>query len=220
MHYIIKGIEIRSENSAKPMANAAASLVSWLSSRQFTPSALDFGCGKLRYTHYLAGKSERLGVVDSDVQLNRFQAVDGEYTSVKTYIQRKWPACAIHELKAFWKNASYYYHFVLCANVLSAVPCPNARAKSLRSIYTALPESGQVLFVNQHTNSYFTQARNNPRALMHLDGWIAQSRATASYYGILNKESVIRIIGRFGFVVEEAWVDGQSNYVLASKGRS
>jgi hypothetical protein len=124
----------------------------------------------------------------------------------------------INELKAFWKNHLYNYHFVLCANVLSAIPCPNARARSLRSIHGALAKNGQVLFVNQHTNSYFTEARKDPNAVTHLDGWIAQSKAVASYYGILDKKSVINLIGRFGFVIEEAWVEGQSNYVIASKG--
>ena len=218
MRYKIKRIEIRSENAAKPMSNAAAPLVSWLSSRPFTPSALDFGCGKLRYTHYLADRSKRLGVVDSDVQLNRLQTINGEYTSVKAYIEKRWLGCMIHELKAFWKNPLHDYHFVLCANVLSAIPCPKARARSLRSIHAALSENGQVLFVNQHTNSYFTEARENPNAVTHLDGWITQSKAAASYYGILNKKSVIKLISRFGFVIEKAWVEGQSNYVLAQKG--
>lgn len=217
MHYKIKGIEIRSENAAKPIANAAAPLVSWLSARPFTPSALDFGCGKLRYTHYLANKSNRLGVVDSDVQLNRLQIINGEYTSVKQYIEKRLLGCMIHELNAFWKNPFQEYHFALCANVLSAIPCPKARARSLQAIHTSLSQNGQVLFVNQHTNSYFTAARDNPAAVAHLDGWITKSKATASYYGILNKQSVIKLVGRFGFVIEKAWVEGQSNYVLAQK---
>lgn len=218
MNYIIKGTEIRSENSAKPMNSAAAPLVSWLASRQFTASALDFGCGKLRYTSYLAQRSDVFGVVDSEVQLTRSQIIDGRYTSVKAYIKKRWPKCRIHELTAFWLNPTYEYQFILCANVLSAIPCPKTRAKSLRSIYAALSEDGKVLFVNQHTNSYFSKAKKNDNAVMHLDGWILTSRLAASYYGILNKASVIKLIRRFGFIVEKAWIEGQSNYVLAFKG--
>lgn len=157
-------------------------------------------------------------MVDSDVQLNRVQIIDEEYTSVRAYVEKKWPESRIHELKAFWKNPLYGYHFVLCANVLSAIPCPRARARSLRSIHATLSESGQVLFVNQHTNSYFTKAKRHPNAIAHLNGWIAPSNTTASYYGVLNREVVIKLISRFGFVIEKAWIEGQSNYVLAHKG--
>jgi len=218
MNYIIKGTEIRSENSAKPMNCAAAPLISWLASRQFTALALDFGCGKLRYTHHLAERSKVLGVVDSEVQLNRSQIINGEYTSVKAYVKKRWPKCRIHDLKAFWLNPMYDYQFILCANVLSAIPCPKARAKSLRSIHAALSKDGKVLFVNQHTNSYFSKAKRNENAVMHLDGWILTSGSVASYYGILNKETVIKLVHRFGFIVEKAWIEGQSNYVLAFKG--
>lgn len=217
MHYKIKGMEIRSENSAKPVADAAAPLVSWLSCREFTPLALDFGCGKLRYTHHLAKKSECLGVVDSEVQLTRLQFIDGKYTSVRNYIERKWPQCRIHKLEDVWKNPLHNYNFVLCANVLSAIPCPKARARSLRSIHSALSEKGRVLFVSQHTNSYFTMAQRKPNACLHLNGWIIGSKTVPSYYGVLNRDSVIRLITRYGFSIVDAWIEGQSNYVLASK---
>jgi hypothetical protein len=219
MRYKIKGIEIRSENAAKPACDAAVPLVSWLHNRKHTPSALDFGCGKLRYTHHLAKKSTRIGIVDSEVQLTRIQRIAGKQTSVAEYAKKKWPSCRIHRLEEFWMNSSYSYNFILCANVLSAIPCAKARARSLRSIHTALHKNGQVLFINQHTNSYFTEVQKKTTTRLHLDGWIAQSRNGVSYYGILNKDSVIRLISRYDFTVERAWVEGQSNYVLAKKER-
>jgi hypothetical protein len=217
MRYRIKDIEIRSENAAKPATDASACLVEWLRDREYTQSALDFGCGKLRYTPHLAKKSKRLGIVDSEVQITRNQIIDGGYTSVHEYVRRKWPQCRIHVLEEFCKNPSHRYHFILCANVLSAIPCPKARAMSLRAIYNALLSNGQVLFVNQHSNSYFKEAPKKPNTRLHLDGWIVQSRGGASYYGILNKDSVIRLVVRYGFSIDKAWVEGQSNYVIASR---
>jgi len=217
VHYKISGIEIRTENAAKSATDTSNGLVTWLNRREYTPSALDYGCGKLRYTDHLAQRSKHLGIVDSEVQITRMQRIDGQYTSVQEYVKKKWPGCRIHILEKFWNDPSDLYDFVLCANVLSAIPCPKARAKSLRSIYAALRPKGQVLFVNQHTNSYFTKVRKRPSTSLHLDGWITQSRGAASYYGILNKDSVAKLIVRYGFVIKEAWVQGQSNYVVASK---
>lgn len=54
---------------------------------------------------------------------------------------------------------------------------------------------------------------------LHLDGWIAKSRGGAFYYGILNKDSAIRLVVQYGFSAKEAWVKGESNYVIASKGK-
>jgi hypothetical protein len=107
------------------------------------------------------------------------------------------------------------YHFVLCANVLSAIPSRHVRAHSLRAIRDVLTAKGQVLFVNQHTNSYFTLMRHKESSRPFLDGWISEARGHFSYYGILNKDRVIELATTHGFRVIEAWIDGQSNYVLA-----
>jgi len=219
MHYKVQGVEIRSENAAKPTTAASTYLVTWLHNREFTQSALDFGCGKLRYTRHLAQQSKFLGIVDSKVQITRNQRIDGKYMSVYEYVRERWPQWRIHILEEFCKNPSHHYRFILCSNVLSAIPCPKARANSLRAIYEALHPKGQVLFVNQHSNSYFKEVRQRNSTCLHLDGWIAKSRGNASYYGILNKESVIRLVIRYGFSVKEAWIKGQSNYVIASKGK-
>ena len=217
MRYRIKGTDIRSENAAKPATDAAAYLVDWLRKRERTDSALDYGCGKLRYTQHLAHRSKHIGIVDSEVQLRRIQRIGGEQTSVVEYARKQWPSHTLQYLTDFWKKSSRCYDFVLCANVLSAIPCSRTRAKSLRAIHAALKQEGDVLFVNQHTNSYFTEVQKRPSTRAHLDGWLAESGSGASYYGILNRESVMKLVSRFGFSVEEAWISGQSNYVLAGK---
>ena len=217
MRYRVKGMLVRSENAAKPMTDVAGPLVEWLKRRPYTHSALDYGCGKLRYTLYLVTRSEHLGITDSAVQLNRTQCIGGRMTNVRQYAGEHWPACQIYELDEFWHGIRRRYAFILCANVLSAIPCPRIRAKSLRALHTALTSNGTLLVVNQHANSYFTKASQKAGAFPHLDGWVLQSRKSAAYYGILNQKSTIKILTRFGFAVVDAWNNGQSNYVLVRR---
>ena len=217
MQYKVGNQRINSENSAKPIGTASSYLVNLLRNRDYTNSALDYGCGKLRYTNYLASRSKKIGIVDSKVQLERMQKIGGEFTSVIQHFQARWPRAIIQNIADFWEQPSQKYGFILCANVLSAIPCPRIRAKSLLAIKNALEESGSALFVNQHTNSYFNKIRKDSGSRPHLDGWIRHSTSCASYYGILNRQSVIKLVKRYGFVVQDAWVKGQSNYIIAKR---
>jgi len=216
MRYIVKDLEIRSENAAQPTGNAAAPLVEWLNERDHVNAALDYGCGKLRYTKYIAMKCRSLGIVDSRIQLNRVQNIDGKISTIKEYVKMRWPSCNIYEIEDFLNGVELLYDFILCSNVLSAIPSSKIRAKSLRAIHDALSSNGELLVVNQHTNSYFSKMKSMANNTPYLDGWIIQSRGCASYYGILNKALVIRLLKRYGFSIMDSWIEGQSNYVLAT----
>jgi hypothetical protein len=54
MRYTIVGTEMRSENTAKTMAEASRALTQWLATLLPVDRALDFGCGKLRHSPHLA----------------------------------------------------------------------------------------------------------------------------------------------------------------------
>jgi len=216
MRYIVKDLEIKSENAAQPTGNVAAPLVHWLNEKDHVNAALDYGCGKLRYTKYLAMKCKSSGIVDSRIQLNRVQHIEGQILTIKEYVKMKWPKCNIYEIEEFSNGIGLLYDFILCANVLSAIPSSKVRAKALRAIHNALSSNGELLVVNQHTNSYFSKMKSMPNAIKYLDGWIIQSRGSASYYGILNKTLVIRLLKRYGFSIKDSWIEGQSNYVLAT----
>lgn len=204
------------------MKDAAGPLIKWLKQRPYTVSALDYGCGKLRYTPHVAARSKELGIADSTVQLDRIQRLGGRTTSVQQYARKRWPACRIYDLTQFWQGISHFYDFILCSNVLSAIPSPKIRAMSLRSLHASLSPNGTLLVTNQHTNSYFGEARQSPNAFDHLDGWVLRSRngSAAAYYGILNKDSTIKMLVQFGFSIIEAWIEGQSNYVLVKRGKA
>lgn len=217
MRYLVKGVEIRSENAAKPASDASRSVIDWLDGRDRTESALDYGCGKLRYTFELHRCSDHIGIVDSKIQLSRIQRIFKEDISVKDFARKTWPSCSIQDLESFWKRPIRKYDFVLCSNVLSAIPNRKIRARSMRAIHFALKKKGTVLFVNQHTNSYFKKMREDKSSRLHLDGWILQKKTKSSYYGILDKDAVIKLTTRYGFSVLDAWVSGQSNFVLVTR---
>jgi Methyltransferase domain len=217
MRYRIRGLMIRSENAAKTPREASRPLADWLERNISVGAALDYGCGRLRYTPYLAQCCETLGLVDSLHQLDRETHMAGRATNVRTHAIRKWPGCRIYSVEQFWRGVCERYDFVLCANVLSAIPSRRIRSRSLRAIHRCLYRNGRILVVNQHTNSYFTEVRNNPNSVLHLDGWVLRSAKGPTYFGILGREKIIRLLRAHGFHVQDAWIEGQSNYVLASR---
>ncbi len=218
MRYRVLGTEIRSKNTAKTMAEASQALTHWLLARPRVSRALDFGCGKLRYTPYIARTSVALGIVDSQIQLERSQMIAGRLTSVSRYARRRWPRCRIHSVEQFWAGVQERYDFVLCANVLSAIPSRKARTRSLRAIQACLRPEGECLIVNQHSNSYFREARGRPEAIAHLDGRILPSIWGGCYYGILDRDKCTHILRSLGFMVLETWVEHQSTFVLVARG--
>jgi len=219
MHYRLRGLTIRSENAAKSPAEASAALVAWIRTNVRARNSLDFGCGRLRYAPHLAARSTRLTIVDSAEQLDRKIKTQRRVTSVREIAVRRWPDCRVLTIEQAWIGFPERYDFVLCANVLSAIPSRTIRRRSLRSIRASLAPGGRVLVVNQHTNSYFTQARARPDAAHHLDGWILPSTRGAAYYGVLSRDKVVRILRGHGFEVIDAWIEGQSNWVLGQNSR-
>jgi hypothetical protein len=217
MRYKVKDKEIRSENAAKPMARASTALVNWIRSRPHVHRALDYGCGKLRYTPYVARRCLQLGLIDSPEQLNRSQIIAGRRTTVKDYARRRWPSCRIYTAQEFWRGTDHRYDFILCANVLSAIPSRNILKQSLRAIKASLRPKGECLVVNQYRNSHFQQARKRPEAINHLDGWILASSRGTSYYGIWDRARTVRILRAIGFRIIDAWIKGESTYVLVGR---
>jgi len=217
MRYKVKSFEIRSENAAKPCSQAAKAVIDWIRRKDRIKNALDLGCGKLRYTRHLAEKCEHLGLVDSMIQIERKQMIRKRQTTIKEYVAKYWPHAEVYCIEEFLEKTRRKYDFVLCANVISAIPSKRMRAKTLRSILMCLKKKGQVLVVNQYTNSYFKQVIRSIRATPHLDGYILSSARGSYYYGILPGEKMSKILLGCGFSIIESWRNGQSAFVLAGR---
>jgi hypothetical protein len=216
VHYRAKGLEIRSENAAKPMTKPASPLRHWLGEIQEVSTALDYGCGKLRYSGALARKCSTLTLVDSEVQLSREQQLGRTRSTVRQYARRHWPKCRVLNIDQFGRDRRTY-DFVLCANVLSAIPDKRVRSITLLKIASVLGKAGRCLFVAQYRNSYFKKVAASPNAIAHLDGWILETRRGAFYFGTLNKQRLTNLLIRHDFLIEKEWIEGESAYVLARR---
>jgi SAM-dependent methyltransferase len=217
MRYTVRGVVIRSENAAKLPQEASGVLKDWILRNVEADHALDYGCGRMRYSGYLARRSSRLALVDSEIQLDRPTRVGRQRTTLRQYATRRWPKCAVYSLDQFWAGVPEQFDFVLCANVLSAIPSSRVRFRSIGAIGRSLAKGGVALFVHQHTNSFFTYLQQNARATRHLDGWILGSPKGPSYFGVLPRSKVVRLVRASNMRVIDAWIAGQSNYVLARK---
>ncbi len=216
MQYSIGKRVISSELAAKPPSQASGYLVAFLKSRDRVRHALDYGCGKLRYSGHVASFAESLTLVDSPVQLDRQQRIDHKETTVRRLARQRWPNVRIEAISEFQTRQRPKFDFVLCANVLSAIPIAADRARALTAIKRRLNIDGILLVVNQHTNSHYTQVARREEVTKHLDGWLVpRGNSSASYYGILDRKRVCSILETLGYGIAEQWIEGQSNYTLA-----
>jgi 2-polyprenyl-3-methyl-5-hydroxy-6-metoxy-1,4-benzoquinol methylase len=142
VRYKVGKDEITTENAAKPMSQASAPLVNWLKAQKRFGRALDYGCGKLRYTGILAENSKWLTVVDSRFQLEREQIIAGKSTTIRRYVRQTWRRTNVLEISEFSRRRSSY-NFILCANVLSAIPLRSVRSQVLKSIRARLASNGK-----------------------------------------------------------------------------
>jgi hypothetical protein len=159
--------------------------------------------------------AESLTLVDSCQQLDRQQSIDGEETTVRRLAERSWPTISIESVCEFQANPRPKFDFALCANVLSTIPTKTARSRALAAIKRRLKISGLLLVVNQHTNSYYSQLARRGDAVAHLDGWLVPRTNSASYYGILDKIRISKLLDGEGYEIIAHWIKGQSNYALA-----
>ena len=214
MRYKVNSVEVRSENAAKPSSQYSAYLMNWILNQNGFQVSIDYGCGKLRYSNYLRKVSKYTLLVDSNIQLNRVQIINGFKTTVKDYVSNNWKDCKLVNVNNFTeKNVA---DFVLCANVLSAIPSVVTRSETVSKIAASLKQNGKCLFVTQHTNSYFTKLANSAKSIKHLDGWLVLSKRGASYYGIIDRTKIKPILEN-DFSSLDIWREGQSTYALVRK---
>ncbi len=213
MRYLVRGRQIRTENAAKTHHQASSRTIGAFTELAPHQRVLDYGCGKLRYLKSLAPLCKLLTLVDSAVQLNRPQRLFGRRTSVRAYVAIWWPHARVLDLNEF-ANDRQRYDFILCANVLSAIPSASIRLRVLRVLATRMARGGMCLVVNQHRNSDFSSAARRPTSLPHLGGYILSGSRGASYYAPLGRDQILPLLLRTGHRVIRAWVSGDSTFVL------
>ncbi|WP_097416897.1 class I SAM-dependent methyltransferase [Escherichia coli] len=213
MNYKINGINIRSENAAKPYTMPSNYLCKQIESTNKNGNALDFGCGKLRYSEQLVNKFETVTFLDSRRQLERVQIIRGVQTTIPDYVINNYKNAKIVSYENIDKITNHY-DFILCANVLSAIPCESTIHKVLSAIRELLKSDGEALIVNQYKSSYF---KRYERGIKHLHGYIYQNSRNAFYYGLLDVDTVSKICSDNNLEIIKSWSKAGSSYVVVGK---
>lgn len=215
MRYRAKGLIIRSENAAKPGSQASRQLINWITNTNKVSTALDYGCGKLRYSKYLLDSCDHLTLVDSDTQLKRTQMILSEKTTICQYIADHWPDARALTIDQF-KNDREKYDLILCANVLSAAPSKGIRRRITAGLLESLNDNGKCLFVVQYRNSEFVKMKNRGTSIDHYDGWIVQGSRGNFFYGLIPPNRLNAMVRRAGFRIVESWSHDGSAYVVCT----
>lgn len=219
MHYDLGGgIIIKSENAAKPSSQRSTYLTKLLGGLPPVDSCFDYGCGKLRYHQPILSKTDRLTLVDSEIQLSRQQVICGVETSIRDYVNGS-NTIDLADEQAFAKSGRRYDRG-FCINVLSVIPILARRRSVLKSILEHLAPNGRCLFVVQYRNSDFSRMAAMRNAQPWRDGYLINSLRGYSFYGLIRPEKLTRLVERAGFVVDEISLNDGSAYVWATPQKS
>lgn len=180
-YYIRNGVEIRSENSAKPATQSSSFIERCIESQTPVRLAANYGSGKLRFLNSMTNVSQILTLVDSTIQSERTQSLhnlanvryrsflDGrnsiEVITTKDFIQRK-----------------SFFDRVYCLNVLAIVPIPAIRRAIIQRIYCSMKPDAEAVFVNRWRNSEFSQAKQRLDAREHHGGTLLRSFRGHAFY--------------------------------------
>ncbi len=217
MRYPLRdSIVIRSENAAKPHHQSSGRTTRAIRSLGFGGRILDFGCGKLRYAKVLASLGCSVTFVDSAIQLDRLQQVFGRRTTVRTAITSRWDHCRAVDLDTFLQDRACF-DFVLCANVLSAIPSFSHRVRVARILAAKMLPNALCLVVVQHRNGDFRAAPLRACASAYIDGYLLHGRRGPSFYAPLKRDYLERLLKRNGHTVLVSFIDGESTFVLSTR---
>ena len=215
MHYNINNdIIIKSENAAKSYTQPNKYLLELINDFANVNRVLDYGCGKLRYTIPLCKLAKEVIAIDSNEQILRKQKIWNEMTSVMIYSN------TIDNLEVYslndttWKE--YKYDFILCSNVLSAIPYDLDRIKVLNNIKNIIAYKGKALITTQYRNSYFTLYKMREGSIKYHDGWIIKNGSSFSFYGLISVKRLINYCIKAGLIVDDVIIHDGSAFVVVA----
>jgi hypothetical protein len=210
---VARNIEIRTENAAKPEAQASKFLLDLLKDLSHVGSAFDYGCGKLRYETAIGETTDLLAIVDSEIQLSRTQMLRGKQASIRSVFKRSNRVHVYSDVEFQRLDALFDRGF--CINVLSVIPSYARRRQVLEVIRQKLRVGGECLFVVQYRNSDFTRTKHMPNAKPWLDGFLIDSLRGYSFYGLISPDRLESFLKRAGFRIRETDLNEGSAYCWA-----
>lgn len=200
MRYKLRsGIEIRTENAAKPSSQPSNFLLKVIADLPQVSSTFDYGCGKLRYTGAMTNTTDVLALVDSEIQISRNQVILGRKTSIRSRTRKSNKVSVYND--AEFRELRMQFDRGFCINVLSVIPSFARRREILDAMRVKLHRGGECLFVVQYRNSDFTRMQRMENAKPWLDGFLVNSLRGYSFYGMITPDRLAKFLTRAGFVV-------------------
>ncbi|WP_286907005.1 class I SAM-dependent methyltransferase [Clostridium sp. UBA1652] len=216
MHYNIRDLTIKSEYAAKSAKQTNSEILNIIKNLPSHFTVLDYGCGKLRYTIPLAKVVKSVHSIDSLEQLLRNQRINDISTNIVSYVEQYLNNVHIYDVKdPKWKMNKY--DFILCTNVLSAVPQYKERIEIVKNIGKVLKENGRAFISTQYYNSYFDTYNTNKSSIRFYDGWIIKSKNYSSFYGIIGIKKLEYYARVAGVKIIDSYTKNGSAYLLIAK---
>lgn len=216
MHYSIGKEIIKSENAAKSVKQANKEIMKIINELPKESFVLDYGCGKFRYTIPFSKRVEKVYSLDSKEQISKVQIINGVRTNLEEYRSK-----FLHNVSLFtledddWKK--YKYDFVLCSNVLSAIPSYKKRIEVFSNIKMVLSDTGRALICTQYRNSYFTGYRKRKDCIKYYDGWIIRGKNNTAFYGLVTLKKMMYYSRLVGLDIDKGYNKDGSAYLIVKK---
>lgn len=212
MHYQIDKYLIKSENAALSTKQKNKIILSYIEQLPDNIVALDYGCGKCRYSKQLSSKTTKLVLIDSNIQISRTQRIYDRELSVLEYASRFLPNTLVYSVEEYDFNKEKF-DFILCANVLSAIPFIDERKRVLSNIKQLLKPTGRALITVQYSNSYFNTYGVKEGNVKYEDGWIIKRGNSFSFYGIVFPDKLMTLCEEVGLRIEKIYKHDGSVYL-------
>lgn len=209
------GIEIRTENAAKPESQPSKLLLNLIAKLPHVDSTFDYGCGKLRYQRAISDTTGTLAIVDSEIQLSRLQRLREKETTIRSIFKQSNRIQVYNDVE--FEKLAEQFERGFCINVLSVIPSYARRRRVLNLIRQRLTPDGECLFVVQYRNSDFSRMRNMANAKAWLDGFLIDSLRGYSFYGMIAPDRLARSLQSAGFRVRELTLNEGTAYVWARR---
>lgn len=201
MRYFIKGgIEIRTENSAKPDSQSSRFIRDEILKLRKVNQSLNYGSGKLRFLSDMGLVSDHIVLTDSLIQIERIQSISGVYsTNYKNFINGR-NDISIVNLKDL-RGLSEIFDRAYCLNVLPVVPFPAIRSNIFVRIKRSLKIGGELIIANRWRNSEFSIMKAKAGAMQFNGGTLIRSLRGYAYYNSVTEAEVSRLGSQAGFSV-------------------
>ena len=207
---------VKSENAALSTSQTNKVVLKYIENIPDNINILDYGCGKCRYSLQLGKKAKHITLLDSQVQISRMQTIYSNRTTVELFASSNLKNASVCSIENF-DFTKQQFDFILCSNVLSAIPDKNERKKLLDNIYNILLDNGIALITVQYRNSYFNTYNNREGVEKYQDGWLIKKNNSFSFYGIIYPEKLIEMCLNANLEVVNSYKHDGSIYLTVAR---